>query len=357
MAATHTQARVTLKTTRRQTDYPTAGRRFDLLATALAAWVLFGVFIDVNAHNHGQVDNTFFTPWHFLLYSGVLANGVTFGIAQFRNVGQGYAWARALPRGYFLSFAGVLVFALAGAFDFVWHELFGFEVNLEALLSPAHLSLAVGAVLFMVGPLRALWGRANTRGGWADLFPAVASATFVLSLVTMFTQFANVMSQPDIFVGRRPGNDLYFWDATLATSVLVPAVLLTATLLLLVRRWVLPFGAITFVLLVNALLMFYLRIGYIGEQWPALIAALIAGIVGDLLLVGLRPSADRVGALRLFAFAVPFSYFLAFFISLLLTGGMWWTIHMWLGVTFMGGIAGLGMSYLLAPPAIPGDGA
>jgi hypothetical protein len=88
-----------------------------------------------------------------------------------------------------------------------------------------------------------------------------------------------------------------------------------------------------------------------------LFAPLLAGIVGDMVLITLRPSVKRVGALRLFAFLVPFSYFLAYFAILMLTGGIWWRIHMWLGVTFMGGIVGLGLSYLIAPPALPGESA
>jgi hypothetical protein len=55
----------------------------------------------------------------------------------------------------------------------------------------------------------------------------------------------------------------------------------------------------------------------------------------------------------LFAFVVPFAYFLTFFIMLMLTSNIWWTIHMWLGVSFMAGIAGLLMSYLIAPPEMP----
>jgi hypothetical protein len=352
MATAEAQQRAAATLQGRRQDWPLAGRGFDLLATALAAWVIIGVFVDVNAHNHGQVDDTFFTPWHFLLYSGVLANGVMFGIAQYRYVRQGYQWSRALPKGYLLSFVGALVFALGGAFDFVWHEIFGFEVNLEALLSPAHLFLATGATLFLAGPLRAIWGRQNTSG-WGDLFPALASAAITLSLLTMFTQFANIMAQPDVFTAPRPTNNRYFWDVTLTVSVLIPAVLLSGTLLLLLRRWRLPPGAVTFVLMVNALLMFYLRIGFTGEHWPVLLAALAAGILGDLLQVWLKPSLHQVGALRLFAFVVPFTYFLAYFTILLLTSGIWWTVHLWLGVTFMGGVVGLGLSYLVAPPAVP----
>jgi hypothetical protein len=338
---------------RRQAGFPKASRAFEWLATALAVWVIIGVFVDVNAHNHGRVDDTFFTPWHFLLYSGVLANGVFLGIAQYIHVGRGYAWRRALPVGYGLSLAGVLVFALAGGFDFFWHEAFGFEANLEALLSPAHLLLAVGAVLFMVGPLRAQWGRAGTPRPF-DLLPAMISAAITLSLLTMFTQFAHVMTQPEIFAfASRPLRNTYTVEVTAIVSVLIPAVLLSATLLLLVRRWQLPFGAITVLLTLNALLMFYLRLEYNRNFGAVLLAAPLAGLVGDALLVSLKPSLARPGALRLLAFVVPFVYFLAFFALLMATVGIWWRIHMWLGVTFMAGITGLGLSYLVAPPAIP----
>ena len=342
------------QTTRKQ-GFPLAGLRFDLIATALAAWVIIGVYVDVNAHNHGQVDNTFFTPWHFLLYSGVAANGLMLVLVQYRNVGQGYTWARSLPKGYFLSLIGVLIFAIGGGFDFVWHELFGFEADLEALLSPSHLLLALGGTLFMVGPLRALWGRRESQSGWRTLFPALASATITLSLLTMFTQFAHVIPNVTLYVGREPASNTFFYDVVMAASVLIPAVLLSATLLLLLRRWVLPVGAVTFILLTNALLMFYLRIGYMGDFWVMLAGPLAAGVVGDLLLVALRPSVHRVGALRLFAFVVPFTYFLVFFAALMLNFTVWWTIHMWLGITFMGGIVGLGLSYLVAPPAVPDE--
>jgi hypothetical protein len=352
MATTGVQAG--LETARRKSGYPVATRRFDLLALALATWVIIGIFVDVNAHNHGQVDDTFFTQWHFLLYSGVLANGVVLGIAQVRNVGQGYAFSKSLPKGYWLSFVGVLIFALGGGFDFAWHSAFGFEADLEALLSPAHLILATGATLFLTGPLRALWGRAEVTGGWRDLFPAIASATITLSLLTLFTEFANIMAQPDVFIAdARPFGDVFPWDATAINSVLIPAFLISGALLLLIRRWTLPLGTVTFVLVVNAVMMFYLRMGYTGDDWLVVLAALVAGVIGDAILLRLKPSIQPVGALRLFAFVVPFSYFLAYFLILIATSGLWWTIHMWLGAAFMAGVIGLGMSYLLAPPVIP----
>jgi hypothetical protein len=34
------------------------------------------------------------------------------------------------------------------------------------------------------------------------------------------------------------------------------------------------------------------------------------------------------------------------------SGGLWWQIHMWLGVPFTVGIAGYFLSFIMTPPAI-----
>ena len=41
------------------------------------------------------------------------------------------------------------------------------------------------------------------------------------------------------------------------------------------------------------------------------------------------------------------------FVILQLTAGMWWSIHMWLGVSFMAGAVGVGMSSLLTTRELP----
>lgn len=133
--------------------------RLDLLVALLAAWFMGGLFLDGWAHNNGRVDDTFFTPWHLVLYSGYAAVGALLVGTHVRNVLRGYTWSRALPRGYMLSLLGVIIF--------------GFEVNLQPLLSPAHLILATGAFLFVSGPLRAALHRSET--GWRNLLPALLS--------------------------------------------------------------------------------------------------------------------------------------------------------------------------------------
>lgn len=46
---------------------------------------------------------------------------------------------------------GIALFGVAGVGDMAWHEVFGIEANVEALLSPTHLLVIVGAGLFVSG--------------------------------------------------------------------------------------------------------------------------------------------------------------------------------------------------------------
>jgi len=74
----------------------------------------------------------------------------------------------AAPGGYGPAALGVPVFVLSGLGGGLRHGLLGVEVGLEALLSPTHLLLALGAVLMVAGPFRAAWRRtARPRPGGA----------------------------------------------------------------------------------------------------------------------------------------------------------------------------------------------
>ena len=334
---------------------PPATRAFDLVALALAAWVLLGGYVDGIAHVNGATDDTFFTPFHLLLYTGMLAKGLFLAGAQLRNVNRGHSWLQALPRGYLTSLVGVALMASGGFLDFLWHTAFGIEANIEASVSPPHLLLALSTLVFMSGPLRALWARAEVQRGWGQLFPAIASALLVYSIFSLFTQFTHAISWAGLYTLPEAPGGLFIWDHAMTAMVIVPALLMSATLLLLLRRWALPFGAVSFLLLGNSTLMYLLRAAdYGGAQGPViLLAALFAGLVGDLLLRRLQRPRIGAGALHFFAFLVPFSYFIAFFVILQLSGGIWWSVHMWTGVSVMAGAFSLGLSFVAVPPSLP----
>ena len=84
---------------------PADSIRLDWAIAIFSCVNVFGLFIDGWAHNHGRVDNTFFTPWHALLYSAILAAGLLLVVTHFRNVNRGYRWSRALAQRLYTVFA------------------------------------------------------------------------------------------------------------------------------------------------------------------------------------------------------------------------------------------------------------
>ena len=139
------------------------GMRFDWIVSVLCTILVGGIYLDGWAHAHGKVDGTFFTPWHAVLYSGFAIAGAFLVLNLLRNRVKGYPWLEALPPGYSISLLGVIIFAVGGVLDLIWHILFGIEMNVDALLSPTHLMLALGVVLMVTGPLRAAWLRFPTE--------------------------------------------------------------------------------------------------------------------------------------------------------------------------------------------------
>jgi len=208
--------------------------------------------------------------------------------------------------------------------------------------------LAVGAVLMMSGPLRAAWRKPDSQ---TNVMPwrAVLSLFIVTGVFTFFTQFSNAFAHPDLFVGNRPAGDTYLWDVTLISYVLIPTGLFMSAIIMAVLRWKLPVGSLTLLLAGNSTLMFLMTLRYSHEQWPVLIAAVVGGILADVLLVTLKPSPNRVKALRWFSFMVPALLFLSLFLSLILTRGIVWSPHWWLGMVFFSGVTGLGLSWLAVP--------
>ncbi len=323
--------------------------RFDYLYALLSGFFIFGLFLDGWAHNNGRVDTTFFTPWHAFLYGSYVLIGLLLVVTQFRNVSRGHRFDRALPRGYGIALAGVLLFGFAGGSDFVWHELFGFEANIDILLSPAHLFLATGAFLFLTAPLRAAWGR-RTEVNWQALFPALFALIVVAAVFAFFMQYAYFLNNPEGMIERRfAGQDIY--SVYRLFGIFFHAALTVGVVLFAIRRWgKIPLGFGTLMLVIVNALMIWMRWGDVSP-YPALFAApVIGGIALDGLLWLLRPSADRLPQLRLFSFLATIPLFLSFFLLAIAAYGIHWKIHLWLGSVFIAAIIGLMLSYLVFPP-------
>lgn len=328
------------------------GIRFDWVIIALSAWMAGGMHLDAWAHHQFAVE-TFFTPWHGVLYSGFLAVAAVLVGAFVRNLTQGHDWRRAMPASYGLSLLGVAAFLAGGVGDMLWHIVFGIEVNIEALLSPTHLLLALGGGLIVSGPLRAAWAHPESDDDrWASWLPALLSLTLLWSVLAFFTAYANPLAETLVAQGHRPATEeqLFLTQGLGIAGILLQTGLMMGLVLLVVRRRTLPFGSLTLVFTLSTFLTVSVH-----EDFQLLPFAVPAGLAADWLRWQLRPAAARPAALRLFAFAVPVIFYTLYFATLMLTGGVWWTVHLWAGAIFLAGIAGWLLSYAFVSPAAPAE--
>lgn len=273
----------------RRSAVAVGGLRYDALIAILGAVFQGGAYLDLWAHVHRPELETFFTPWHAVLYSGFFAMTAATAAPLLRHRRPGVSWSRALPAGYDVSLVGVLIFLLGGVLDMLWHTIFGIEVDVEALLSPSHLVLALGSTLMLTGPVRAAWRRpGQTRASW----PAVFSLTYLLSAFSFWTQYAHQLGRPWASAGNQPTQAVFpviapdpmFRSAEIQSvfvahsvgvaSILLQAALLAAVVLIAVRRWGggFPAGAFMVMLGLNAVMVGIARdqLGLVAPAvWPA----------------------------------------------------------------------------------------
>lgn len=303
-----------------------SGFRLDAVVTVVQVWSITGVVLDVRSHVAGFdfAEEGFLTPEHAMFYSGFLALGAIVAAVSIRRYRAGANLRRAPPVGYRLGAVGLVVFALGGPGDLLWHTAFGAEADVEALVSPTHLALATGGVLFATAPLRATLARGG-EPGWRQL-PAVVGLLVAASLAGLFSLYA----QP-AFLGAgagtaHPGHGLaaVLWQAALVGGVVA---------YLLTRLRPAP-GAGT--LLVGGPI---LAVAFVGGDPLAAVPAVLAGVVLDAAVVaGLATGTRRrtVGAVAGTTALVTAGQFA----TLALAVGLTWTVHLWAGGIYLAACVG-----------------
>jgi hypothetical protein len=262
---------------------PAITARFEWAVVGGGVWMMLGAFLDAWAHQHLRID-TFFNPWHAVLYSGMAASTAVLVLAALRNRAAGHAWRRCLPRGYGLSLVAVIGFGAAGSLDLTWHSALGFERGFDGAISPPHLLLGTCGMLAAAGPLRAAWRLPVRRAPWT----AVISACFVLFLLSDLTQWADPFNDPyAIAVG--PAGTAYGAQVLGLASVILQSALTMGVVLFLLRRFVLPRGALLVLLTVAGLCMSALK-----DHEVFAIAAVTGGLVAEWLVAVLRPGPRRL---------------------------------------------------------------
>jgi len=303
-------------------------------------WLISGLYLDGWAHHRIQLES-FFTPWHAVLYSGFAFAAAVVGLGFVQGLRRVRSWQLALPRAYRASLFGAVLFFIGGIADMTWHTLLGIEAGLEALLSPPHLLLAVGGGLLITGPLRAALYRPEPPRSRPPRTPALLSLTNLVALIAFFTAYMH----PFMEMSQRvlPGS-LAFRLVPANPTQVVGAVLLQSTVLmfavlLLARSFRLPFGSLTLLFTLTTALAVTQH-----ENWALIPVGILAGLAADGLARALHAGQPGWGT-RLFAFLVPALLYLFFFSAFMLEDALNWSLEFWGGTVILAGLAGWLLSY------------
>jgi hypothetical protein len=312
----------------------------------LSLWVVVGVFVDGWAHFNRPGLETFFTPWHALLYSGAAA---LFGWLLLPGRAP-----TPTDRRWALAAAGI--FTTGGVGDLLWHEVFGVEAGLAALVSPTHLLLLLGGLLGVTAPLREHRVRPEGRGSALPALGSVTLATalsaFFLLYISPFTSDAPTQALTAIPEGA-PGHEQAEAPAVagLAAYLVTTAVIVVPVLVLHARRS-LPFGAIA--LLVGTVATLSSAVTEF-DQPAAPVAALLAGLGADVVV---RVS-DRLPARTrsaLIGAALPLLVWPAQLVGVALTAGVRWPAELVVGAPVLSATFGAALGLLHGQPFPPRPG-
>lgn len=308
----------------------------------MGMWLIIGLFIDGFAHNHGAVE-TFFTPWHAILYSGYSACAVwIFMMIRSNKINsQSTTWFAAIPVGYKLGVAGVVLFFLGGLGDMYWHTVFGIEVNIEALLSPTHLLLLAGALLILTSPYRAI--SAAEKGAaptFRQLLPALTSIGLTFTVFAFFLMYAWSFRQ-NLWMARD-----YDAIARAVVDFMLTTMILVIPLMFVLRRWKLPFGTVTFFFLFESIFLAVLD-GF--RDYGSIIILLISGVIGDVLFRGIKEREVTDWRYKAVFFVLPILIWGLYFANLKLFHTLDWAPELWGGSIFLCALTSLGLSILAAP--------
>jgi uncharacterized membrane protein len=317
---------------------------FEWTFVALCTWLMGGAYLDAWAHRHLARLETFFTPWHAVLYSGMFAVLAFLAINALRNQARGQSPSQVLPAGYGLSLIGCVLFGIGGVIDMFWHLRFGIELSLAALVSPPHLLLMLALGLIVTGPLRAAWRR---PGGEAPM-TAIISASLLLSMFTFFDQFDQPLVNPWAAAQAGSPSTIAYVQQLGILGIMVQTALLMGVILYVLSRFSLPFGSLTLLVGLNGTML-----GSLEQHFELIPVAIIGGLLADLVVLWLKPGPQRVGALRLASVLGPIGVSSLYLLVIEVTRGIGWPITLWLGSILVSGAIGFLLSCLTVRPQSP----
>ncbi|HEV2038214.1 MAG TPA: hypothetical protein VGQ96_06355, partial [Candidatus Eremiobacteraceae bacterium] len=185
--------------------------------------------------------------------------------------------------------------------------------------------------------------------GWLTLGPMLLSAACALVALGIFTQFASPMN--DTFVGSSDMHQMAVEGVNLVNvqsfgvaEVIVQVVLLMSMVLLLVRSWTLPFGALTLLIGLPSITQLLM----VNNYW-LIVPVIATGLCADTFMLRLRLVAGG-NPLYVFAAVVAGLYEASILLTTALTGKLGLSVNLIGGSVLYAAATGLFLAFLLDWP-------
>jgi hypothetical protein len=365
---------------------PVTTYKEDLITAALTWWPIVAMFFDGRGHNNKTGQESFWSVPHLFLYTGMTVIGVWIGLLVTRYQIAGGVDPRKtlipdlklIPVGYGVAILGLITLGIGGPTDFIWHSAYGFEVGVDAIYSPPHLLLFFGGLLVSSTGIRSMWAKQDVVLDFKTFLPILFSTTLftgVAGFITMYLSafMTNVTPTSDFVRDYQDNFKDNFTDQSLSlnagltkygddawsyyyyaashgiASENVTTLVVLGPILLLLRRWRLPVGAVTLIFVGYGLLV---NIMTEYRDIILIIPLILTGIVVDVLQSRAR-AGERLtlGGIRSVGPAAAATLWISYYAVLALHKGIGWEPTMWVGAIMVGVMTGFGVAFLVAPPA------
>jgi hypothetical protein len=332
--------------------------RRDMVTGLIGVWLVTAVAGDGWAHLNVPTLETFFTPWHAALYSAFAVMAAWIGLLAWFGRARGRPVVEWLPYGYAGTALGLVVFGIGGAADLVWHETFGIEVAVDALVSPTHLLLGVGGLLILTSGLRAQRVLSRTASDASPTtwpLPAILSLVLSTALISFFLLYVSAFPMPapvEPFVPT-PENTPGHMAAELPViaalgAYLVSTAMFTVPFLIMLRsRAGLPRGGIT--LLVGTIAALSVAVlDFPPTAVAGALGATLGAVAADIGLVNLGRLGYRSSLPPVLAAAVAALVWSGQLAGLAIADALRWPVSLWLGVVVLTAFAAAALGLLAA---------
>ena len=326
--------------------------RDQAVLSVLGFWMAIGLAIDTRRHRTDPSLDTFFTSAHGLLYAGWLACSLFTLYIVRRNRAHTTTLRDAIPRGLEPAVGGAAVFGLGGIGDLIWHTRYGIERDFKILFSPTHLLLMTAMLMVTFGPVRVLWmshSTADERPTLARLWPAAVAAGSMASVLFVFFQYVPAFERP-VFTTSIPPLFKSFGvllQSYSVLSVLITTLLYFGTMLLMARRWPLPFGSF---FIVAAVICTSMYIFTDFRRSRLLLAFLIGAVLCDMLQHVATKLLSPRAAYRVLGGVGPLLLWGSYLVLTVPGHPIELDAEVWSGSVLWSGLVGLAITVLLLPP-------